>query len=146
MKFLHPWNFPRQKSWSGLLFPSPEDLPNPGIEPRTEVILTKSEGGRGQHDCKNSEVRKEFEVPADLERAIEHGEETGNSLQCSCLENPREGGAWWAAIYGVTRSWARLKQLSSGSTENGEDREGKNGREKQFEISSSRELHVLFMT
>ena len=41
------------------------------------------------------------------------GEGNGNPLQCSCLENPRDGGAWWAAIYGVTHSWTRLKQLSS---------------------------------
>ena len=33
----------------------------------------------------------------------------GNPLQCSCLENPRDGGAWWAAIYGVAQSWTRLK-------------------------------------
>ena len=39
----------------------------------------------------------------------------GNPLQCSCLENPRYGGAWWAAIYGVTQSRTRLKQLSSSS-------------------------------
>ena len=40
-------------------------------------------------------------------------------LQCSCLENPRDGGAWWAAIYGVAQSWTRLKQLSSTSRELG---------------------------
>ena len=39
----------------------------------------------------------------------------GNPLQCSCLENPRDGGAWWAAIYGVAQSWTRLKRLSSSS-------------------------------
>ena len=33
----------------------------------------------------------------------------GNPLQCSCLENPRDGGAWWAAVYGVTESRTRLK-------------------------------------
>ena len=44
------------------------------------------------------------------------GEGNGNPLQCSCLENPREGGAWWAAIYGVARSWTRLKQLSSSNS------------------------------
>ena len=33
----------------------------------------------------------------------------GNPLQCSCLENPRDGGAWWAAIYGVAQSQTRLK-------------------------------------
>ena len=33
----------------------------------------------------------------------------GNPLQCSCLENPRDGRAWWAAFYGVAQSWTRLK-------------------------------------
>ena len=42
-------------------------------------------------------------------------ERNGNPLQCSCLENPRDGGAWWAAIYGVAQSRTRLKQLSSSS-------------------------------
>ena len=41
------------------------------------------------------------------------GEGNGNPLQCSCLENPRDGGAWWAAVYGVAQSRTRLKQLSS---------------------------------
>ena len=39
----------------------------------------------------------------------------GNPLQCSCLENPRDGGAWWAAVYGVAQSQTRLKRLSSSS-------------------------------
>ena len=43
------------------------------------------------------------------------GEGNGNPLQCSCLENPRDGGAWQAAVYGVTQSRTRLKQLSSSS-------------------------------
>ena len=43
------------------------------------------------------------------------GEGNGNSLQCSCLENPRDRGAWWAAIYRVTQSQTRLKWLSSSS-------------------------------
>ena len=37
------------------------------------------------------------------------GEGNGNPLQCSCLENPRDGGAWWAAVYGVAQSQTRLK-------------------------------------
>ena len=41
------------------------------------------------------------------------GERNGNPLQCSCLEDPRDGGAWWAAVYGVAQSWTRLKWLSS---------------------------------
>ena len=40
----------------------------------------------------------------------------GNPLQCSYLENPRDGGAWWAAIYGVAQSRTRLKLLSSSSS------------------------------
>ena len=44
------------------------------------------------------------------------GEGNGNPLQCSCLENHRDGGAWWAAIYGVAQSWTRLKWLSSSSS------------------------------
>ena len=44
------------------------------------------------------------------------GEGNGNPLQCSCLENPRDGGAWWAAVCGVAQSWARLKRLSSNSS------------------------------
>ena len=38
------------------------------------------------------------------------------STTCSCLENPRDGGAWWAAVYGVAQSWTRLKRLSSTSS------------------------------
>ena len=37
------------------------------------------------------------------------GEGNGNPLQCSCLENPRDGGAWWAAVYGVSQSRTRVK-------------------------------------
>ena len=42
--------------------------------------------------------------------------ENGNPLQCSCLENPRDRGAWWAAVCGVAQSRTRLKQLSSSSS------------------------------
>ena len=41
------------------------------------------------------------------------GEGNGNPLQCACLENPRDGGAWWASVYGVAQSRTRLKWLSS---------------------------------
>ena len=43
-------------------------------------------------------------------------EGNGNPLQYSCLENLRDRGAWWAAIYGLAQSWIRLKQLSSSSS------------------------------
>ena len=42
-----------------------------------------------------------------------HGEGNGNPLQCSCLENPRDGGAWWASVYGVAQSRTRLKQRNN---------------------------------
>ena len=45
------------------------------------------------------------------------GEGNGNPLQCSCLENPRDGGGWWAAVYGVAQSRTRLKWLSSSSND-----------------------------
>ena len=49
------------------------------------------------------------------------GEGNGNPLQCSCLENPRDGGAWWAAVYGVAQSRTRLKWLSSSSRRDGRE-------------------------
>ena len=50
------------------------------------------------------------------------GEGNGKPVQCSCLENPRDRGAWWAAIYGVAQSWTRLKRLSSSSRSHGSNR------------------------
>ena len=47
------------------------------------------------------------------------GEGNGNPLQCSCLENLRDGGAWWAAVYGVAQSLTRLMRLSSSSSSSG---------------------------
>ena len=44
------------------------------------------------------------------------GEGNSNPLQCSCLENPRSGGAWWAAVYGLAHCRTQLKRLSSGSS------------------------------
>ena len=40
------------------------------------------------------------------------GEENGNPLQCSCLENPMDGGAWWATVHGVTKSQTRLSDFA----------------------------------
>ena len=82
----------------------------------TPVLLPgKSHGQRSLVGC-CPQGREESDT---TERAHFHfslsciGEGNGNPLQCSCLENPRNGSAWWAAIYGVTQSWTRLKQLSS---------------------------------
>ena len=48
--------------------------------------------------------------------AYVYGEGNGNPLQCSCLENPRDGGAWWAVVSGVAQSRTRLTRLSSSSS------------------------------
>ena len=53
------------------------------------------------------------------------GEGHGNPLQCSCLENPRDGRAWWASIYGVAQSRTRLKPLGSGSSSSSSGSDGK---------------------
>ena len=71
-------------------------------------------------------MKKGLELAANLEQLHFHfslsciGEGNGNPLQCSCLENPRDGGAWWATVYGVAQSWTRLKRLSSSSSSRSE--------------------------
>ena len=68
------------------------------------------------------------------------GEGNGNPLQCSCLENPRDGGAWWAAVYGVAQSWTRLKRLSSSSSSsrpNGQLTENKGTESMQFDMKQN---------
>ena len=71
--------------------------------------------------CCNSRGCKELDM---TERLHFHfslsciGEGNGKPLQCSCLENPRDGGASWAAVYGVAQSRTRLKRLSSSSSMN----------------------------
>ena len=54
------------------------------------------------------------------------GEGNGNPLQCSCLENPRDGGAWWATVYGVAQSRTQLKWLGNSSSKR-KNRSEKNG-------------------
>ena len=60
-------------------------------------------------------ILKDFKLLILCWNIADYGEGNGNPLQCSCLENPRDGGAWWAAVYGVAQSRTRLKQLSSSS-------------------------------
>ena len=84
----------------------------------TPVLLPgKSHGRRSLVGC-SPWGRKESDT---TERLHFHfslaciGEGNGNPLQCSCLENPRDRGAWWAAVSGVAQSPTRLKRLSSNS-------------------------------
>ena len=66
------------------------------------------------------------------------GEGNGNPLQCSCLENHGDRGAWWAAVYGVAQSRTRLKQLSSSSSKNN------NYYEQNFSLSAASLPAFLF--
>ena len=84
----------------------------------TPVLLSgKSHGWRSLVGC--SPWGHEESHPT--ERLLFHfslsciGEGNGNPLRCSCLENPRDGRAWWTSIYGVAQSQTRLKRLSSSS-------------------------------
>ena len=85
--------------------------------PTPVLLLGKSHGQRRLVGC-SPWGRKESDT---TERLHFHfslsciGEGNGNPLQCSCLENPRDGGVWWAAVYGVAQSWTRLKRLSNSS-------------------------------
>ena len=62
----------------------------------------------GLHSMMSLRVRHDWAISLSCA-----GEGNGNPPQCSCLENPRDGGAWWAAIYGVAQSRTWLKQLSN---------------------------------
>ena len=105
MKLLFQYQPCRTKDWRRHWHPTPVLLPG------------KSHGWRSLVGC-SPWGRKESDT---TERLHFHfslsciGEGNGNLLQCSCLENPRDGGTWWAAVYGVSQSWTRLKRLSSSS-------------------------------
>ena len=89
------------------------------MAPRTPVLLPgKSHGQRSLVGCspwgrKESDTTEQLHFHFSLSCT---GEGNCNPLQCSCLENPRDGGAWSAAVYGVTQSRIRLKRLSSSSS------------------------------
>ena len=134
--FVTPWTaayqappsmgFSKQEYWSGVPLPSPVDqllflinriychhgLPwRRKCQPTPVLLPGKSHGRRSLVGC-SPWGRQESDR---TERLHFHfslsciGEGNGNSLQCSCLENPRDRGAWWAAIYGFAQSWTRLK-------------------------------------
>ena len=101
---LVPWvgNIPQSRKWQ----PTPVLLPG------------KSHGWRSLIGC-SPWGREEWDMTEQLHfhfSLLCIGEGTGNPLQCSCLENPRDRGAWWAAIYGGAQSWTWLTWLSSSSS------------------------------
>ena len=87
------------------------------MAPHSSTLAWKSHGWRSLVDC-SPWGREESDTTEQLPfhfSLLCIGEGNGNPLQCSCLENPRDGGAWWAAVYEVARSQTRLKRLSSNS-------------------------------
>ena len=68
-------------------------------------------------DCEELDTTEQFHFHFRLS-CTEEG--NGNQLRCSCLENPRDGGAWWVVIYGVAQSRTRQKRLSSSSSDAGD--------------------------
>ena len=87
--------------------------------PTLVLLPGKSHGQRSMVGCspwgrKQSDTTEQLPFHFSLSCI---GEGNGNPLQGSCLENPRDGGALWAAVYGIAQSRTRLKQLSSSSKE-----------------------------
>ena len=120
--------FSRQEYWSRLPFPSPgsvmwdhNKIYHLGLlwrrqwHPTPVLLPGKSYGQRSLVGCSpwgrwGSDTTERLHFHFSLSCI---GEGNGNPLQCFCLENPRDGGAWWAAIYGVAQSRTRLKWLSN---------------------------------
>ena len=106
---LHPsWHFAwcTLPIWRRQWHPTPVLLP--GKSHGWRSLVGCSPWGRWGSDT-TEQLHFHFSLPC-------IGEGNGNSLQCSCLENPRDGGAWWAAIYGVTQSRTWLKWLSNSNS------------------------------
>ena len=87
-------------------------------QPTPVLLPGKSHGRRSLAGCspwghKESDTTERLHFHFSLSYI---GEGNGNPLQCSCLENPGDRGAWWAAVYGVAQSRTRLKRLSSSSS------------------------------
>ena len=133
--------FPRQEYWSGLPFPTLGDLPNPGIKltslaslalaggffyvkyvfsflsdiqslPKEFLLLSHvCSGFPGGSEGKASacNVGDLGSIPGS---GRSPGEGNGNPLQYSCLENPMDGGAWWATVHGVAKSRTRLSDFT----------------------------------
>ena len=78
-----------------------------------KILWTEEPGGLQSMGSLESDTTERLHFHFSLSRI---GEGNGNPLQCSCLENPRDGEAWWAAVSGVTQNWTRLKRLSSSSS------------------------------
>ena len=109
------------KCWRGLPCPPLGDLYDPVMEPASPATLALQADSLllshpGRPHCFFLGCYSSYRLESDTTERLHFpfslsciGEGNGNPLQCSCLENPRDGGAWWAAISGVAQSQTRLK-------------------------------------
>ena len=126
--------FSRQEHWSRLPFPPTGDLPNPGMELTSlmspvlvgEFFTTSTTWGINKGRSFENEFWMDFPGGSEVKSSAcnagdlgsipgsgrSPGEGNGNPLQYSCLENPRDGGAWWATVHGIAKSWTRLSNLT----------------------------------
>ena len=101
-KAMAPHGFPWRREW----LPTPVFLP--GESHGCRSLVGCGPWGREESDT-TERLRFHFSLSCT-------GEGNGTPLQCSCLENPRDRGDWWAAVYGVAQSRIQLKRLSSSSS------------------------------
>ena len=98
--------------------PSFEGFAEKAMAPHSSTLPGKSHGRRSLVGCspwgrQESDMTERLDFHFSLSCIVERN---GNPLQCSCLENSRDGRAWWAAVSGVAQSRTRLKRLSSSSS------------------------------
>ena len=101
------WNLDSE----GLLYSSKHKAPEKAMAPHSSALAWKIPWKEEPGRLWSMGSKR---VGRDWMTSLSHiGERNGNPLQCSCLENPRDGGAWWAAVYGISQSQTRLKWHSS---------------------------------
>ena len=127
--------FPRQEYWSGLPFPSPGDLPKSGVKPGSPALQAEPPGKPNKASITLQSWRHFMVIKKMPPRGFPGGpvakmlcsqcrgpefdpwssncgKGNGTPLRYSCLENPMDGGAWWAAVHGVVKSWTRLSDFT----------------------------------
>ena len=118
MQIIVIWESWKVETWGTHLRKNITQLRRRQWHPTPVLLPGKSHGGRSlvgcsPWGCTESDMTERLHFHFSLSCI---GEGNGNPPQCSCLGNFRNGGAWWAAVYGVAQSRTRLKQLSSSSS------------------------------
>ena len=115
---LWTWTVACWEYWGVLPCPPPGDLPDPVIKPMSLMFpalagrfFTTSATWEAPYKVSLNEGAS-GDAGSIPESERFPGEENGNPLQYSCLENPMDRGAWWTKVHGVTKSQTRMKQLS----------------------------------